>query len=616
MARLEIDIEANIKDLNRKLNQVDNKLNNTQKSFGKLQDFAIGALSGIAAAFSISAITQFGKAVLDTTAKFQKFSAVLTNTLGSESEARIALNQISEFASKTPFAVDELTASFVKLANQGFRPTVNELRSLGDLAASTGKSFDQLAEAIIDAQVGEFERLKEFGIRAKKEGENVTFTFKGVETQVKNTEEAIRGYILSLGDAEGVSGAMASISETVGGKISNLGDNIELLKKAIGDQSSGVFAATLDWLNTFLELNTRAIKSTAELRQVISDNQIVTQLDANRKAVVDLANDYKLLDPNLSQQDAFRKAIDFVSQSFRDAAKGGEAFRNQIYTFSELEQIVSGFDDLFQEFVIGKPKIDGARASFEEFSKAADEFNRVFLFEGEQAVRNYNNSLAETERIQNLIAQRSQEIVNGQNNGVSNFELPLIDSSKLEESVSEADKKVIDGLSNMRQNAIDIANSMAQSIELGIENSIGDLAFAIGDALGSGANAFKAGGAALLGGLATILNQLGQMAIATGVAIEGIKEALTTLNPIVAIAAGVALVGLAGFVSSKAKKLGSGIGSTSSGGGGSISTGASSQSFTGTGIETNGMDISGQFVVKGSDLVYVIDRQQNKNAKG
>ena len=52
-------------------------------------------------------------------------------------------------ASKTPFAVVELTQAFVKLANQGFRPTTDELRKLGDLASSTGKQFDQLAEAII-----------------------------------------------------------------------------------------------------------------------------------------------------------------------------------------------------------------------------------------------------------------------------------------------------------------------------------------------------------------------------------------------------------------------------------------------------------------------------------
>lgn len=209
--------------------------------------------STIARTFAVGGIVAFGKSVIDTTANFQKLQAVLTNTLGSGSEAEKAMQMISDFASKTPFQVDGLTGSFVKLANQGFTPTSNEMRKLGDLAASTGKDFDQLAEALIDAQVGEFERLKEFGIRASKQGDQVKFTFKGVEQQIKFTDQSIRDYVLSLGDANGVSGSMAAISETVGGKISNLNDKFTQLKNTIGNQSEGVIAGVLNFSNTLLE---------------------------------------------------------------------------------------------------------------------------------------------------------------------------------------------------------------------------------------------------------------------------------------------------------------------------------------------------------------------------
>lgn len=36
------------------------------------------------------------------------------------------------------------------------------------MAAATNKSFDQAVEALIDAQTGELERLKEFGITKAK----------------------------------------------------------------------------------------------------------------------------------------------------------------------------------------------------------------------------------------------------------------------------------------------------------------------------------------------------------------------------------------------------------------------------------------------------------------
>jgi hypothetical protein len=118
-------------------------------------------------------------------------------------------------------------------------------------------------------------------------------------------------------------------------------------------------------------------------------------------------------------------------------------------------------------------------------------------------------------------------------------------------------------------------NEATSILEQGIENTLGDVAFAIGKALGEGGNALQAGGAALLGGIASTLNQLGQMAIATGVTLKAIKTALETLNPVVAIAAGVALVGLAGFVSSQANKL-----SGNFGGGGSAPSAGSGSTFT------------------------------------
>lgn len=158
-------------------------------------------------------------------------------------------------------------------------------------------------------------------------------------------------------------------------------------------------------------------------------------------------------------------------------------------------------------------------------------------------------------------------------------------------------------------------------LEQGAENTLGDMAFAIGDALASGGNVIKAAGAALLGGLAGILNQLGQLAIATGLAVEGIKKALQTLNPAVAIGAGIALVALAGFVSNKAKSLG---GSKGGGGGGGSSVGSSGvgggTSFTGGGAQgglfESQRDLNGELVVRGQDLVYVFGQANNRINKG
>ena len=213
----------------------------------------------IAGAFAVDKIMEFGGAVIETTSAFQRFESVLTNTLGSKSQARKALDMITEFAATTPFSVVELTDSFVRLANQGFKPTSDEMRKLGDLASSTGKEFVMLAEAIIDAQVGEFERLKEFGIRAEKQGDQVTFTFKNVKTQVDFTSDAIQNYILSLGDLQGVSGAMVGISKTLGGQISMLGDAFDTLKNEIGEALMPILSTAIDKFRSLFESITRLL---------------------------------------------------------------------------------------------------------------------------------------------------------------------------------------------------------------------------------------------------------------------------------------------------------------------------------------------------------------------
>lgn len=164
-------------------------------------------------------------------------------------------------------------------------------------------------------------------------------------------------------------------------------------------------------------------------------------------------------------------------------------------------------------------------------------------------------------------------------------------------------------------------NDAFGALEKGIENTIGNVAFAIGDALASGGNVLQAGGAALLEGIAGIMNQLGQMAIEAGFTILAIKKSLETLNPYVAIAAGIALIALAGFVSSKAKKI-SRSGGGGGGGGGSVGSSGvgGGSSFVGGGAQgglfQSQRDLNGELVVRGQDLVYVFGQANNRINKG
>lgn len=220
----------------------------------------LGAMSrmlpAIGGAFSMVTL---GKQIFDVTKRFEGYNTTLKNAYGSSIKAAGAFDKIQKFAAKTPYGVDELTSSFIKLKNRGFDPTTAEMTKMGDLAASQGKSFDQYTEALLDAQTGEFERLKEFGIKAKTTGDDVTFAFKGIEKQVKKTDqEAIRNAIISFGELQGVTGGMAAQSKTLEGQLSNLGDTWDMVFNEIGGSSSSILGELIglmgDLSDSFLDI--------------------------------------------------------------------------------------------------------------------------------------------------------------------------------------------------------------------------------------------------------------------------------------------------------------------------------------------------------------------------
>jgi hypothetical protein len=297
------------------------------------------------AAFSFQAAKGFVGELISIRGEFQKFEAVLTNTLGSGSEAENALLMIQRFAAKTPFQVKELTDSFVKLANQGFKPTMDEMRSLGDLAASTGKGFDQLAEAVIDAQTGEFERLKEFGIRAEKQGDKVTFAFKGVKTQVDFTSDSITNYINGLGNAEGVSGSMAAISETLEGKISNLKDTWDDYLNTLGKDSQGIISGITDKLTSMLSAISEVDKLDFDAHKLGFDRGLFQDLKNSEKAIVDFSRNIKEAAFNFGQNtenvDKLKNAIKFYGNEALKSNNGTKEGTAKMIAYKQAMEVLT-----------------------------------------------------------------------------------------------------------------------------------------------------------------------------------------------------------------------------------------------------------------------------------
>ncbi|MBL7813407.1 MAG: hypothetical protein JNL70_00275 [Saprospiraceae bacterium] len=327
---------------------------------------AFNSLSGVAStALAGLGLQQLGSSVIKTLSEFERMEAVLTNTLGSNSAARGVISGITEFAAKTPFQVDELTSSFVKLANQGFAPNLSELTKLGDFASSTGKGFDMLAEAFIDAQVGEFERLKEFGIQAKKSNGEVAFTFKNQTKVVKESAGEIRSYLLSLGNMTGVSGAMAAISATTGGQISNLSDQFDQLKLAIGTTFKPIIVDTLSILTTYLTNAATWVKA--------NEDRIRDWMSEFKKVAITVGAVYVTYQ-TLTMGVAAYNAIVFIATNATSILSAAQAVLNAVMTANPIGIVVVGLAALvgaavyaYQHFETFRGFIDGTWAALKVF---------------------------------------------------------------------------------------------------------------------------------------------------------------------------------------------------------------------------------------------------------
>ena len=233
------------KDFIKDLGNVEKESKKVAGGLGTLKSAFIGL-------FAVATLQSFVGKVVEARAEFEKFDAVLTNTFQSKEIGSGALAMLTEFAAKTPYQLNELTGGFIKLVNRGIYPTMEEMTKMGDLASSQGKSFDQLVEALMDAQTGEFERMKEFGIKASKSGDTVKLTFKGVTKEVKNNEKAIKDAVIAYGAMTGVAGAMEAVSKTLGGRLSNLADDFWNFLVAVGGFGGGVIGDVLTILSNGL----------------------------------------------------------------------------------------------------------------------------------------------------------------------------------------------------------------------------------------------------------------------------------------------------------------------------------------------------------------------------
>jgi hypothetical protein len=226
------------------LNQAKRKMENTGHRFDSIFDgirtAGLYATAGLAIGFGAAAYAGV-KANSDT----QQFLATMTKLTGSTEQAKKELQNLKTFAAQTPFEMGDLKQGELIMRAVGLE-TGKWRIAIGDTAAAwkaAGKNYSDVVQAIADAQTGELERLKEFGITKQQITDKANKMFRNKEIvnnkgQITDLNRFNQALLKLMEDRYG--GMMKVQSQTFAGMMSNVKDfglqALEVLSRPLFDK--------------------------------------------------------------------------------------------------------------------------------------------------------------------------------------------------------------------------------------------------------------------------------------------------------------------------------------------------------------------------------------------
>lgn len=245
------EVNSTSRETRRAQNQIKRFGQDAKDAFSNFATNAVKSVSVAGAALAGLGIKTGLSEALDLEGYRQQLN---TATKDTTKAAKIMTDAVN-MANATPFEAGELVEAAAKFESMGM--SANKWLTLtGDMAAATNKSFDQATEALIDAQTGELERLKEFGITKAMIGDQAEKMFTDQQVinnkgQIVNQEKFNEALIALMKDK--YAGGMEAQANTVRGAWSTVtGVTKSALATLVGMSSDGSLrsGSALDTIKT------------------------------------------------------------------------------------------------------------------------------------------------------------------------------------------------------------------------------------------------------------------------------------------------------------------------------------------------------------------------------
>lgn len=239
-------------------------------------------------------IAMAGRSALRGAAQMERFAITLEVVEGSAEAAERALAWVSDFATRTPFELAEVTKAFVDIRNLGLDPTRGALQAAGDAASIMGTRFDEAVVAMSAALRGEMDPLERFGVFARTEGENIVLNWdahgRRMRAVVDKNNRAMLAQMIQTAWEQKFGGGMERLSQSWDGLMSNLADAWARFQQMV--MNSGVF----DWMKDRLD------RLLQQLGRMAADGTLQAWADRIAAAVLRL---FEALERLLTEGDMF-----------------------------------------------------------------------------------------------------------------------------------------------------------------------------------------------------------------------------------------------------------------------------------------------------------------------
>lgn len=273
--RLLFEVRADQTDIKKDIEAIKKQfesLTEKTKEEGKKQaEVWQNLVKGATAYFTLQGASAFIKQVVAVRSQFQQLEISFGTMLKSKDKANELMAQMADLAAKTPFGLEEVSEGAKRLlAFQVPAEEVTEtLRRMGDVASGLGVPMGQLIHVYgqVKAQgklmTNDLYQFMNAGIPIIAELSKVVGKS---ETEIKDMVSAgkigfpeVQAVIKNMTNEGGLFfNLMAEQSKSLGGQISNLGDNFDQMLNEIGKASEGYISGAIQGV-TFLVENYKTL---------------------------------------------------------------------------------------------------------------------------------------------------------------------------------------------------------------------------------------------------------------------------------------------------------------------------------------------------------------------